>query len=68
MPLDKEVLVNIVSGHGLVPDGTKPLPDSILIYQDPQRKDLTMLTAFMFSFQVDFICYQHRVASLIEAE
>ena len=27
-----EIYVNIGSGNGLVPDGTKPLPEPLLIY------------------------------------
>ena len=28
-----QILVNIGSGNGLLPDGTKPLPDSMLTYR-----------------------------------
>ena len=32
MPYDTEIWVNIASGNGLLPDGTKPLPEPLLIY------------------------------------
>ena len=30
----REILVNIISGHGLLPDGTMPLPDPMLIHHE----------------------------------
>ena len=37
-----EIWVNISSGNGLLPDGTKPLPEPMLTYQyyDDADKDL----------------------------
>ena len=32
MPLALEIMVNTGSGNGLLPDGTKPLPEPVLIY------------------------------------
>ena len=32
MPYDKGIWVNIPSGNGLLPDGTKPLPEPMLTY------------------------------------
>ena len=31
MPYSTEIKVNIVSGYGLLPDGTNPLPETMLI-------------------------------------
>ena len=43
-------LVNIGSGNGLVPSGTKPLPDQMLLYH---QRDPVALSAILQNFLQD---------------
>ena len=40
-----EIWVNIGSGNGLLPDGTKPLPEPMLTYHQQDSVEITNFTA-----------------------
>ena len=48
--------VNIGSGNGLLPDGTKPLPETMLIYHQQVSSDIYLTAIFLHCLPIGILC------------